>query len=379
MNPVIVAALKGTEQIASILQELSGKQVEEGWSPFNPLCPVCGRINRARLTGFDATRETIDFACECGESGTLPMAGGGKLTWRIDWPARWKVFGVTVEPFGKDHASRGGSYDTGTRIVREVFGGEPPFPVPYEWISLKGRGDMSSSKGNVLSITRMLEVVPPEVLRYLIVRTRPLRSIPFDPGLPLLSLVDEYDDLESTSRDERALALSRAGGGGSLGVPFRHLVNVVQIAGGDVEETARILERNGYGNLDRALLSRRLEHAKRWLEEFAPAEMRFCVQETLPPSAASLDKEQKAFLAELAARLAPGMDAETVHKTIYAAAATVPQRKPAQLFEAIYIALLGQPRGPRAGWFLTFLGLDFSARRFREAAGISEPEPASGR
>ncbi len=52
------------------------------------------------------------------------MAGGGKLTWRVDWPARWAVLGVTVEPLGKDHASRGGSYDTGKRIVREIYGHE---------------------------------------------------------------------------------------------------------------------------------------------------------------------------------------------------------------------------------------------------------------
>ncbi len=33
---------------------------------------------------------------------------------------------MTLEPFGKDHATRGGSYDTGVRIVREIFDAEPP-------------------------------------------------------------------------------------------------------------------------------------------------------------------------------------------------------------------------------------------------------------
>jgi lysyl-tRNA synthetase class 1 len=370
MTPLIVAALEGRDRIAVILQEHTGKRFDAGWSPFNPLCEGCGRINTARLRGFDAREETIDYECPCGRSGTRPMAGGGKLTWRIDWPARWKLFGVTVEPFGKDHGTRGGSYDTGVHIMREVFGGEPPFPVPYEWISLKGRGDMSSSKGNVLSIRQMLEVVPAEVLRYLIVRTRPQRSIPFDPGKPLLSLVDEYDDRQSSSADTRALALSRAGGSGSLGVPFRHLVTVVQIARGDVTEAERVLARNGYEALDRDTLVRRMDYATRWLERFAPPEMRFAVQDELPEAAASLDDRQRAFLAELAGRLKTGMDAESVHKAIYAAAATVPDRKPAQLFEAVYLALLGQARGPRAGWFLSFLGLDFCARRFCEAAGL---------
>ena len=43
---------------------------------------------------------------------------------------RLEVERVTIEPFGKDHATRGGSYDSGARIVREVFGGEPPLPWP---------------------------------------------------------------------------------------------------------------------------------------------------------------------------------------------------------------------------------------------------------
>src|SRR6185436_17612180 len=180
MTRCIVTALTERDRIRGILADLTGKEAEETWSPFQPLCPACGRISQARVTGFSAQRETVDYACACGAAGTVPMAGGGKLTWRVDWPARWKVLGVTVEPFGKDHATRGGSYDTGVRIAREVFATEPPFPVPYEWISLKGGGDMSSSKGNVLSIGRALELVPPEVLRYLVLREQPQKTIAFD-------------------------------------------------------------------------------------------------------------------------------------------------------------------------------------------------------
>ena len=120
MNGEIAAALAARDHIAAILRELTGKEVASDWSPFNPLCPRCGRIDRAKTTGFSAERQTVDYRCACGGEGTVPMAGGGKLTWRVDWPARWKMLGVTVEPFGKDHATRGGSYDTGARIARET-------------------------------------------------------------------------------------------------------------------------------------------------------------------------------------------------------------------------------------------------------------------
>src|SRR2546430_11310060 len=44
----------------------------------------------------------------------------------------FRSLGIAAEPFGRDHATKGGSYDTGAAIVREVFGAEPPIPTPYK-------------------------------------------------------------------------------------------------------------------------------------------------------------------------------------------------------------------------------------------------------
>src|SRR3712207_8074023 len=59
--------------------------------------------------------------------------------------ARWKALGVTFEPFGKDHTSRGGSTDTADRMAEEIFHYPVPGRYEYEWIGIKGKGDMSSS------------------------------------------------------------------------------------------------------------------------------------------------------------------------------------------------------------------------------------------
>lgn len=365
MTPYIVQALEARDHIAALFHELTGKAVSEDWSPFTPICGECRRMTHSRLRGFSAAERTVDYECACGSRGTLPMAGGGKLLWRVDWPARWKLLGVTIEPFGKDHATRGGSYDTGVRLAREVFGGDPPHPIPYEWIRLKGGGDMSSSKGNVLSIARMLEVVPPDVLRYLVIRERPQRTIAFDPGLPLLQLVDELDD--GVGSDDRALALSRAGEFHAVGVPFKHLVVVAQAAGFDERRTLEILARTGYPHVSAAAVASRMGYARRWLESFAPEDLRFSVQAALPPEAATLSEEQRRFLGGLAERLRDGMDGPAVHTLIYEVSGEVAGAKPADLFAAIYLVLLGKPRGPRAGWFISILGPRFCAQRFREA------------
>src|SRR5262245_9875323 len=367
MVPQIVQALKGRDAIARILHDCTGRKVEPEWSPFNPICQSCGKMTETAVRGFSEKAETVDYTCACGGRGTVSMKGGGKLTWRVDWPARWARIPVTIEPFGKDHATRGGSYDTGALICREVFKSPPPFPVTYEWISFKGMGDMKKSKGNVLSVHRMLEVLPPEVLRYLVVKTRPMRSIGFDPGLPLLSLVDEFDDAASQSRDPRALQLAGADQFRPIGVPFRHLVNVVQIADFDLDQVVVILRRNNYPAENPAAVKERAGYAIRWLREFAPEEVRFAVQRSLPEAARSLDPLQRTFLTRLAASLRPGMSGEEIHALIYDRAKESGMEKTTAAFEAIYRAILGQTKGPRAGCFLAFLEHDFVVSRLREA------------
>ena len=68
-----------------------------------------------------------------------------------------KIFGVTCEPFGKDHAAAGGSYKTGVRFCKELFDIDPPYPIPYEFIQFKGKGQMHKSTGHVVTGTDAFE------------------------------------------------------------------------------------------------------------------------------------------------------------------------------------------------------------------------------
>lgn len=372
MDDVVFTALEKREQVASIIADITGREVPATWSPWNPRCPATRKIVQGEVVDFDRAAGRIRFRSP-HTGDTVHEAAprdGGKLTWRVDWPARWKALGVKVEPFGKDHASRGGSYDSGERLAREVFGVEPPPPLVYEWISLKGQGDMAASKGNVLEPSLLLEMVPPEALRYMVLKARPIRAIRFDPGLPLLSLVDEVDDASARGRDERALALSQAAGFTPVGVPFKHMVLVAQISGFDVERALEILERGGYHGLDREAVAERLEMARRWLERFAPEDVKVQVPEEIPASVAELSGPQKDFLARFARELPGHEDPEAIHELIRRAAdpeAGGPGTKKA--FEAIYQSLLGRDRGPRAANFIAFLGPAAVAARLAEAAG----------
>jgi lysyl-tRNA synthetase class 1 len=359
----IKTALERKDDIARILKEVSGRAVPEGWSPFDAICSSCGRTNTTCVIGFDLEKETVDYECKCGSKGTVSMRGGGKLVWRVDWPARWPIFKVTVEPFGKDHATAGGSYDTGKRISEEIYSYPAPFPMVYEWIHLKGVGAMHSSTGIVVTIQEMLDVVPPEVLRYLIIRNKPEKHIEFDPALPLLSLVDEYDQRKG---DERALELSNIRGGEPFEIPFRHMVTAVQIANGNSDNLFRALQRSGYDISNRERILGRAENVQKWLDKYAPEYVKFHVQETLPAAVNNLTPEERLSLGILAEQINDKTAAE-IHDHVYVVAKEqgLDSKK---FFQAIYLAMLGDRQGPKVGWFLASLDRDFVKTRLKEAA-----------
>jgi lysyl-tRNA synthetase class 1 len=358
-------ALVSRDAIAAILSEVSGRELEPDWSPFNPICTVCGRLNSTKVTVFDPEKETVDYFCKCGSSGTVSMNGGGKLTWRVDWPARWPIFETTVEPFGKDHATAGGSYDTGKRISREIYNYEPPLPIVYEWIMLKGKGAMHSSTGLAISINDMLEIVPPEVLRYLIIRQKPEKHIEFDPGLALLNLIDEYDRVEG---DKRAYQLSQTESSKPSKIPYRHMVTAVQIADEKgFDHLLTVLSRTNYDTSDVEAIRQRANNARNWLSKYAPLFVKFKVQETLPPQVKSFTKEQKHALVIMADELEHGMTGQEIHDNVYKVAEETGLDGKA-VFETVYLALLGIKSGPRAGYFLASLDKDFVVKRFKEAS-----------
>ena len=358
----IKVALEKRDSIARILEEISHRSLPPRWSPFNPLCPLCERIVGTEVVGFNAREESVEIRCRCGFQGVVSIVGGGKLTWRVDWPARWKILGVTVEPFGKDHATRGGSYDTGKRIAEEVYQYEAPYPIVYEWIMLKGKGAMHSSKGVAISINEMLEVVPPEVLRYLIIRSKPEKHIEFDPGVPLLNLIDEYD----RRVNPRAHQLSQTRRGEDTSIPFRHLVTAVQVAR-DADALLGILKRSGYEISDVRSVLARAENARRWVERYAPPTLRFRVHERLPQATKSFDSKDRAMFDVLAEKISEWKTPQEIHDGIYSIAKEA-NVEPKEFFQKIYITLLSTKSGPRLGYFLSSLDNDFLVTRFKEAA-----------
>lgn len=116
-----------------------------------------------------------------------------KLPWKIEWPAKWDVYDVDIEGGGKDHCSAGGSRDIAETICREISHTKIPFNIPYEFFLVGGK-KMSSSKGIGSSAREICDLLPPEIVKFLMLRVPPNRPINFDPyGETIPRLFDSFD------------------------------------------------------------------------------------------------------------------------------------------------------------------------------------------
>jgi lysyl-tRNA synthetase, class I len=354
-------AIEHTAELRQILQEVSGREMPEHWSPYLPRTRD-GKLGGRVLEHLPEERKVVYVDEDGWEEVADYGRGEGKLGWRVELAARWKALRATFEPFGKDHTSRGGSTDTADRMAKEVFHYPVPGRYEYEWIQIKGRGAMSSSKGIVLLPNELLDIMPPDALRGMVLGRDPARALDLDLGNGFPRFMDEY----RAETEERP-------------VPFTHLVTVAQTVAGDPERAAEMLRRGGYEEAasDLTKLRQDLIYARYWVEKWAPPQYRLGVRDEVPPEAETLDAEQRRYLAAVAGRLEDGMEGDVVQDLLYSTAVES-GLKPKAAFGAVYMVLLGEKSGPKAGPFVAGLDAGFVRERFLGVSGVTTNGGAEG-
>lgn len=345
------------DKIREIIERVSGRELSDNWFPFNPYGHN-GSLDGVTVTGFEWPYVHWEQNGKPGKSDLNKAEG--KLPWRVDWPARWGWIGITCEPFGKDHGAAGGSYDTGKEIS-ELFGDTPSEPLVYEWISLRGQGAMSSSTGNTIGPQEALQLVPPEILRYLIASTKPKKAITFDPGMSLVELADEYErqvarDLDSEMKNsdlsrrqkvaiedaEGALRMSKISDQSSSNVSFRHLALLAQ-----VKSDNEIIETIGTGNIGK------LERMKNWINgPYFPEQLKITISEQPIPG---LDKSISNSLHRVFSEC--NWDIDGITEAIKSAIKD-DQIPPRDCYRTLYTAVIGNEKGPKIAPIISELSRD---------------------
>jgi lysyl-tRNA synthetase class 1 len=378
-EPVIEHVLERVETAQEVLGQYQAK-VDGDYIPFNPICSNCGTVTET-VTDIDLDAGTVDYTCTdmtaggdtiegCGHEGTATFREG-KLPWRFEWPAQWRVLGVDFEPFGKDHAE--GSWPSGEDIAREVLEIEPPVPMTYEWFTLNGEA-LSSSAGNVVTVPEILDLLEPAVLRYFFALD-PRRARDLDLST-LDQLVDDFDRFERAYfgdvDDESISAFAERA--------YPYVVSEVRdervrlpytfaaVLGMTDDRDLRIEMARNEGYIDddtpkwaiEAALER-VDRARAWAERLDNA-YNYRLQETLPD--VDFDGDVAAALDDLAEFVAAGHDGEAIQGEMYETARRHGVEV-GEFFEAGYLLFFDQPQGPRLGEFLGELDSEFVVRRLR--------------
>jgi lysyl-tRNA synthetase class 1 len=395
MDPFIRIALDRADRVRDIYRRVADVRHPDTWHPLSVVCENCGRVGTTIVTEWDGERvryecreRLVTWAKGCGHGGwASPFGGRAKLPWNVEWAAQWSLFGVTIEPCGKDLSTAGGSRDRSDAIAREVFEREAPINVAYEFLNIGGR-KMSTSKGRGAAAHTIADVVPPEQLRLLFIRYRPNHAIEFDPeGTDAIPrLFDEFDRIaEATAgREVRGELPSGyasifryslvdpgadvAGEAAAYRPPFGHLALLVQVPGVDVAERVEAEKSSPLTAREQEILETRVAAARAWLETYAPERAVVGVRQGLPAEVAELAEDQRAYLAALAeaAAASPPRTGAAWQALIFSIAAAGGLANP-RAFEALYVAFLGRPNGPRAGWLLASLDPELVATRLRQA------------
>jgi lysyl-tRNA synthetase class 1 len=240
---------------------------------------------------------------------------------------------------------------------------------------------MHKSTGSTVTGVDAIRMTPAAVLNYAFLRVNPERHIDYDSEMGILDMVDEYDRVErlhyngdATENEEdlvRAYVLSQPRGLKDkmpLQVPYRHLVNVVQLSqdfGVLLEILKRTEDLGGSTVDDLKVLQQRVDCVRYWLNGFAPEVVKFSIADRLPD--VELNPEELEFLRNVHVALQEtSWNGEAIHNATFEASKLngIGAKKG---FQTLYRIFIERRSGPRMGHFLATLDRDFVLGRIRDA------------
>ncbi|ACB08058.1 lysine--tRNA ligase [Candidatus Korarchaeum cryptofilum] len=367
-------------RVDRIIREEVGTNKPEGWIYYWPKCEKCGRIYTTRVIEVIPEEGKVIYKCDqgfkgvrgCGHVGEASyLRGEGKLSWKGEFAARWSALGIVFEPHGKDISD---SFRVNARIAKEVLEYEPPLTVRYEMFLDRTGRKISKSAGNVITPQMWMDFSPPEALRMMMFkRYHGTRSISLQKSPLYINELElnlrRYHGLEKVGSERDRVTMRRLMEFTYLmeGVPnpppyrYSAVLNVISMLPQELgfEEILRIT---------RELISRYYDMKPEDLEKDTIFEsyVRYAynyvkyfgrgVREKIEIKKSTLDAINSFIEA-----INPDMSPDEMQNIAFEIAKKF-EVPPKEFFSAIYLAVLGQPQGPRLGPLIGRLGV----QRFKE-------------
>ncbi|MHA1194159.1 MAG: lysine--tRNA ligase [Promethearchaeota archaeon] len=403
MRNVVIELINKKDKVREILNKYrKDNPFPENWIPINPLCQHCNRIGTTKALEVNLDTYQVHYFCdECKNDGWSDISKG-KLTWRLEWLAIWYVLDVHFEPYGKDHATPGGSRDTCIEVLESVLNHKGPYEFWNEWVGYsEGRkdfGDMTSSGFIGFTPTKWLEYAEPEVLKYIYLKTPPKRRIIL--GLDKIpSYIAEYDraqriyhkiesftdsaELHTIQRSYEIVFYNNIPEYRGFQFDYQTAIILSQLVTPDQQGTEQAIEKLLTTEILKTSpskeisdhIQKRLNLAKNWVNsEYSPKHLRIQLGKHVSPVVLRQYSEKiRNFVLDLGQVLEEtNWTEEGIKQRMITLReeAEISRKDMKQFFELLYQLFLGSTKGPRFAPFIAALDKKWVISRFQEIRNL---------
>ncbi len=348
--------------------------------PYFAICKQCGRIYTTEAYEYDPKGKRIKYKCVgseikgrwyegCGYEGWAYIyKADGKLSWKSEFAARWRMLDIRFEAYGKDIAD---SVRVNDRISREILKFEPPYHVRYEmFLDTSGR-KVSKSRGNVFTPQLWYKYGSPEsLILFLLKRFTGTRKISFNTVVHMMRELDMHKDvyfgrlkIDNPMKRERMKGLLEYSYKlreiPDIKVPYDLVLSLAEVAppGKETEFITSRLTKYGY-KVDTQEIEDIIRYAINWIRDFGPTPAR--------ERELDIDEETKQALKTLIQEIKGLNDGEEIQGKIFKVARQH-GISPRKFFKVLYQIIIGRDRGPRMGPLIADIGTDRVISLIKEA------------
>jgi lysyl-tRNA synthetase class 1 len=357
-NHTLKIILDNYEGIMNIIIPTLGKERQQTYSPFLPICPDSGHVLEIPVIEIDKQKSKIIFDNKGKKFEASILDGNCKLQWKVDWAMRWYALDVDFEMYGKDLIE---SAILSTKIIN-LIGKKNPSGFAYE-LFLDEKGEkISKSKGNGITIDQWLKYASPESLSLYMYQNPKRAKKLYKEIVP--KAVDDYLDCieKSKKQNELQLLMNPVWHVHNGNIPnedmimtFSMLLNLVETSNADSKELLWKFVKKYKSDISEenfSIFDGLIGYAIKYFNDVIKAQKKY-----KNPN----DNEKLALqaLVKTLEKCTDEMSPEDIQTLIYSTGKENGYTENLRdWFKLIYEVVFGDENGPRMGFFISFFGVN---------------------
>jgi lysyl-tRNA synthetase class 1 len=356
-NETLLLVLEKYEQIIEIILPTLGKERQQTYSPFLPICSETGKVLEVPIIEVKKKEGKIIYKNGDKKIETEVTNGKCKLQWKVDWAMRWYAFDVDYEMYGKDLIESA----ILSKKICQTLGKKSPNGFAYEMFLDEKGEKISKSKGNGITIEQWLKYASPESLSLYMYQNPKRAKKLYADVVP--KAVDEYllfiDKFSEQNIQHRLLnPVWHIHNGNPPNeksiMPFSVLLNLVGTSNATDKNVLWKFIKKYKKNIvisEHPILDSLVEYALKYFSDVVKPNKKY-----RKPN----NKEKKA-LEDLVNRLKKckeEINPEDIQTIVYSVGKDNGYKENLrEWFKAIYEIIFGDQDGPRLGFFISFFGV----------------------